>query len=126
MVRGELPLERSPLLVFELGDRRVRTDHDAGAVDEDVDLLDLGVRQDLGRRGAHGGRAGQIQGHKFHLHFGVQVLDRGDDRVDLGLRAAWEDDLGWGPVAGQRDGRLGSDGVCARAGDEDCCFVSGY
>lgn len=88
VVRAELHLVALLVdLVFQDG-------HQAGIVDHDVDLLDLGVGED--RLGCAADRVlvGQLARHELDGDAVVERLDLVHDWVDLGLGTRDEDDLG--------------------------------
>lgn len=97
--------------------------HDAGIVDQDVNLIDTGI--DLLCCLTDGDLRGEIERDELGFDFGVELVDFFDHGCGLGFSATSEDDQ-LGVSIGQRNGCVGSDTAGTGTGDEDwVMLVSG-
>lgn len=111
VVRGQLQLVA--LLVPAV----LRHRHDAGIVDDDVDLGDVLVVEDRGAGLPDRVKVRELALHKDGLDLGVDLGDLLDHGVDLGLGPADENDVFGAPLS-ECDSYRSTEAIDAGSGDE--------
>lgn len=111
MIRPKLRLE-------PIHRRAIRTGHNRRIEYSNIDLLDLGVVEDLLRSSAHAGEGIELYFDEFHFDAGGGGMDVVDAGLDLRQGASEEDDCRAGA---EGEGRccLGTDAAFAWARYED-------